>query len=49
MVVMVDLGATQNFISEEVVKRIRLQVKGTKEFEVAFRKWRNCKGKRGLS
>lgn len=36
VVVLVEPGATHNFISEKVVEKLWLKVVGTKEFEVAL-------------
>lgn len=49
IVVMVDPGATHNFISPRAVEELKLQVHGTKEFAVslgtgdAIRGWGECR------
>lgn len=49
VIVMVDPGATHNFISEDVIKKLGIRVMDGKEFKMALGNGDIIKGKKGVS
>lgn len=44
IVVMIDPGATHNFIAPRAVEMLKLRVQGTKEFAVSLGTWKAIRG-----